>query len=100
MPTLRVSATSRPHAVAGAIAALLRSEGNAEMQAIGAVAVNQALKAAVVARAYLAQDALDLTLVPSFTSVAYGEESRTAMHFSIRATARSESSHEPIAKPG
>ena len=45
METLRVSASSRPNAVAGAVAALLRQEGSVEVQAIGPHAVNQAVKA-------------------------------------------------------
>ena len=50
METLKVSGKSRPNAVAGAIAALLRSQGEVEVQAIGPAAVNQAVKAIAIAR--------------------------------------------------
>jgi stage V sporulation protein S len=89
MPTLRVSASSRPNAVAGAIASLLRSEGRAEVQAIGPHAVNQAVKALAIARAYLIEDQLDLTATPEFIKLALDEEERTAMHFSVHAVALS-----------
>jgi stage V sporulation protein S len=86
MPTLRVSAQSRPNAVAGAVAALLRSEGVAELQAIGPQAVNQVVKSLAVARAFLRGDDLDLTVVPAFVRVELADEERTAMHFRVTAT--------------
>jgi stage V sporulation protein S len=85
MPTLRVSAQSRPNAVAGAIAALLRLDGTVEMQAIGPHAVNQAVKSLAIARSYLVQDALDLAVSPGFVKLELHEEERTAMHFAVRA---------------
>ncbi len=85
MPTLRVSAQSRPNAVAGAIAALLRLDGTVEMQAIGPHAVNQAVKSLAIARSYLVQDALDLVVSPGFVKLELHEEERTAMHFAVRA---------------
>ncbi len=88
MPTLRVSAQSRPNAVAGAIAALLRLDGSVEMQAIGPNAVNQAVKSLAIARAYLVQDALDLVVVPGFVKLELHEEERTAMRFEVRAVNR------------
>lgn len=87
--TLRVSAGSRPTAVAGAIAALLRQEGAVEVQAIGPHAVNQAVKALAVARAYLVDDELDLTLAPSFVKLELQTEERTAVRFDVRAVAAS-----------
>ena len=85
MPTLRVSAQSRPNAVAGAIAALLRLDGTVEMQAIGPHAVNQTVKSLAIARSYLVQDALDLVVSPGFVKLELHEEERTAMHFAVRA---------------
>jgi stage V sporulation protein S len=85
--TLRVSAGSRPNAVAGAIAALLRQDGHVEVQAIGPHAVNQAVKALAVARAYLVDDALDLTAAPSFVKLELQAEERTAVRFEVRAVA-------------
>jgi len=87
MPTLRVSAQSRPNAVAGAVAALLRSEGSAELQAIGPQAVNQAVKSLAIARSFLREDGLDLIAVPGFVRVEVADEERTAMHFRVTAVA-------------
>jgi stage V sporulation protein S len=83
--TLRVSAGSRPTAVAGAIAALLRQEGAVEVQAIGPHAVNQAVKALAITRSYLVDDALDLTAAPSFVKLELHDEERTALRFHIKA---------------
>lgn len=88
METLRVSAGSRPNAVAGAIAALLRSQGVVEVQAIGPNAVNQAVKALAIARAYLEQDVLDLTAVPGFVKLSLHDEERTAVRFDVTAVPR------------
>ncbi len=86
--TLRVSAGSRPNAVAGAIAALLRQSGAVEVQAIGPHAVNQAVKALAVARSYLEQDHLDLTTAPSFVKLELHAEERTAVRFDVTAVPR------------
>lgn len=88
METLRVSAGSRPNAVAGAVAALLRQEGAVEVQAIGPHAVNQAVKALAIARAYLAQDELDLTAAPGFVKLELHDEERTAVRFDVVAVPR------------
>lgn len=88
METLRVSAASRPNSVAGAIAALLRSEGSVEVQAIGPHAVNQAVKALAIARAYLEQDLLDLVTAPGFVKLELHSEERTAVRFEVQAVQR------------
>jgi stage V sporulation protein S len=101
MPTLRVSAQSRPNAVAGAIAALLRLDGAVEMQAIGPHAVNQAVKSLAIARSYLEQDALDLVLAPGFVKLELHDEERTAMRFDVRAVPRTDAPVEPAGgEPG
>ncbi len=79
MNVIKVSAHSRSTAVAGAIAAVVRERGRAEVQAIGAGAVNQAVKAVAIARGYLAPGGLDIVCVPSFTDVIINEEERTAI---------------------
>ena len=94
MPTLRVSAQSRPNAVAGAIAALLRLDGAVEMQAIGPHAVNQAVKSLAIARSYLEQDALDLVVAPGFVKLELHDEERTAMRFDVRAVPRDDAGVE------
>ena len=45
MNTISVSAMSRTSAVAGAIAGIVREQHRAKVQAIGAAAMNQAVKA-------------------------------------------------------
>ncbi len=80
---LKVAAHSRPSAVAGAIAGVIRESGHAEMQAIGASAVNQAIKAIAIARGYLAPGGLDIVCIPSFTDVMIGDEERTAVKLVI-----------------
>lgn len=79
MGVLKVSAHSKCTAVAGAIAGVIRDSGRAEVQAIGAGAVNQAAKAVAIARSYLALDGLDVVLVPSFTEVSIADQVRTAL---------------------
>ncbi|MDZ7800698.1 MAG: stage V sporulation protein S [Trueperaceae bacterium] len=96
MEVLRVSGTSRPNSVAGAIAALLRHAGEVEVQAIGPQAVNQAAKAIAVARNYLAEDELDLTAVPSFVKLQLQDEERTALRFHVCAVRRASEAHETL----
>jgi len=80
---IRVSAQSRSTAVAGAIAGVMREQEHAEMQAIGASAVNQAIKAVAIARGYLEQDGIDLVIVPTFTEVDIEGNERTAVRIAI-----------------
>lgn len=84
METLRVSGQSRPNSVAGAIAALLRTQGEVEVQAIGPSAVNQAVKAIAIARGYIAPDNLDLYVKPAFVKLDLEAEERTAVRFSVK----------------
>jgi stage V sporulation protein S len=80
---IKVSAQSRSTSVAGAIAGVMREHEYTEIQAIGASAVNQAIKAATIARGYLEQDGIDLVLVPSFTDVEIEGNERTAVRFAV-----------------
>ena len=80
---IKVSAQSRSTAVAGAVAGVMREQGYAEMQAIGASAINQAIKAVTIARGYLEQDNIDLVVVPSFTEVEIEGNERTALRLSV-----------------
>jgi stage V sporulation protein S len=77
--TLKVSAKSSPNAVAGALAAALRERESAELQAVGAGAINQAIRAVAIARSYLRGAHLDAVCTPSFVVVAVGESERTAI---------------------
>ena len=79
MDILKVSAKSRSTAVAGAIAGVVRENGRAEVQAIGAGAVNQAIKAVAIARGYLAEDGIEIVCIPAFAEVMIGDQERTAI---------------------
>ena len=83
MEVLKVSSKSDPNKVAGAIAGVVREHGKAEIQAIGAGAVNQAVKAIAIARGYLAPSGIDLGFVPAFTDVEIENEKRTAIKFIV-----------------
>ncbi|RIL09874.1 stage V sporulation protein S [bacterium] len=84
---IKVSATSLTTAVAGAIAGVIRESRHAHVQAIGASAVNQAVKAIAIARGYLQTDNIDIVCVPSFIDVDIGGQERTAIRFSIEVRA-------------
>jgi len=79
MDMIKVSATSRTSAVAGAIAGIVREHKHAEVQAIGAGAVNQAVKALVLATGYLRDDGINVTCVPEFADVTIEDKVRTAI---------------------
>ncbi len=79
METLKVAAGSNPNSVAGALAGVIRESGKAEMQAIGAGALNQAVKAVAIARGFLAPSGVDLVCVPAFVDVEINGEARTAI---------------------
>jgi stage V sporulation protein S len=80
---LKVSAKSRPSAVAGAIAGVVREAGRAEVQAIGAGATNQAVKAVAIARDYLRESGIDAICLPAFIDVTIDNEDRTAIRLVI-----------------
>ncbi len=80
---IKVSARSRSTAVAGAIAGVVREHNRAEVQAIGAGAVNQALKAVAIARGYLSEDDIDVIMIPYFTEVLIEDQERTAVRMVV-----------------
>jgi len=80
---LKVAAHSKPSAVAGAIAGVIREKGRVEVQAIGAGAVNQAVKAVAIAVRYLTPNNVQAICIPSFTDVIINGEERTAVKFII-----------------
>jgi stage V sporulation protein S len=83
-PTLlQVASTSNPSSVAGAIAGMIRERGAAELQAIGAGAINQSVKAIAIARGYLAPAGVDLICIPAFVDVKINGEDRTAIKFYV-----------------
>ena len=80
MDVLKVSTRSTPNSVAGAIAGVIREKGSVEIQAIGAGAANQAVKAVAIARGYLAPAGVDLVCVPAFATVEIDGAGRPAIH--------------------
>ena len=79
MDVIKVKANSRTAAVAGAIAGVVREHQRAEVQAIGAGAVNQAIKALVLAKGYLAEDGIPVVCIPEFVAVDIDEKVLTAI---------------------
>ncbi len=80
---IKVAATSRSTAVAGAIAGVMREHHFAEVQAIGAGAVNQAVKALAIARGYLEGDGIDIFCLPQFMEIDIDGQERTAVRFTV-----------------
>jgi stage V sporulation protein S len=87
MDIIKVSGNSRTSAVAGAIAGVFREEQHADVQAIGAGAVNQAVKALVLATGYLAEDGYDVVCVPEFVDVEIDGKTRTAVRLVVQTRA-------------
>lgn len=90
MNMIKVSATSRTSAVAGAIAGVVREHHRAEVQAIGAGAINQAMKALILATGYLKNDGIFVTCVPEFADVTIDDKVRTAIKLVIEPSAGSD----------
>jgi stage V sporulation protein S len=80
---LKVSATSKPVAVAGAIAGVVRTQSRVEVQAIGAGAINQAVKAIAISRGYVAAGGIDLVCIPSFIDISIDGEERTGIRLLV-----------------
>ncbi len=85
MEILKVSSKSKPNAVAGALASVLKQHKRVELQAIGAGAVNQAVKAIAIARGYVSPLGMDIVCIPAFTEVTINGEERTAIRFIVKA---------------
>jgi stage V sporulation protein S len=83
MDVIKVSARSRTASVAGAIAGVVRESKKAEVQAIGAGAVNQAVKAIAIARGYLLEEGVDVICVPHFVEVDIDDQERTALRITV-----------------
>jgi len=83
LDVLKVSANSSPKSVAGALAAVLRERGTAELQAVGAGAVNQAVKAIAICRGFVAANGLNLVTTPAFADIYIDGEERTAIRFIV-----------------
>src|SRR5687768_5694403 len=93
METLKVSSKSNPNSVAGALAGVVRSDGRALMQVIGAGALNQAIKAIAIARGYVSPSGVELYCIPSFHDVEVDGEERTAIRLLIEGHEPAENGH-------
>ena len=80
---IKVSTESKTRAVAGAIAGIMRQDGTAEVQAIGAGALNQAIKALTLARSFLQIEEGDIGMTPSFVDVEIDGQQKTAIRLSV-----------------
>ena len=80
---MKVSAKSTSNSIAGAIAGIVREKEKVEIQAIGAGAINQAIKAVAIARGFLAPSGIDLICIPAFTDITIEDEHRTAVRLII-----------------
>lgn len=85
METLKVRSKSNPNSIAGALANVLKEKNTVEIQAIGAGALNQAIKAIAVARGFVAPSGKNLICIPAFTDIMIDGEERTAIKLIIEA---------------
>ena len=84
MEVLKVSTKSNPNSVAGALAAIIKEKNIVEIQAVGAGAINQAVKAIAIARGFVAPSGRDIVCVPAFTDVEIDGEERTAIKLIVQ----------------
>lgn len=84
MDILKVSSKSNPNSVAGAIANVFREKGFVELQAVGAGAINQAIKGVAIARGFVAPTGKNLICIPAFQDISINNEERTAIKFIIK----------------
>lgn len=85
METLKVGSKSNPNSVAGALANVFREKGSVEIQAIGAGALNQAIKAIAIARGFVAPSGKNLICIPAFTDIVIEGDERTAIKLIVEA---------------
>jgi len=95
MDIIKVKAVSRTAAVAGAIAGVIREQKHAEVQAIGAGAVNQAVKALVLAKTFLTQDGIDIVCYPEFVNIEIDNNVRTAIKFTVEPRTLEKAAEQP-----
>lgn len=84
MEVLKVSTKSNPNSVAGALAAIIKEKNIAEIQAVGAGAINQAVKAIAIARGFVAPGGKDIVCIPAFTDIEIDGEERTAIKLIVQ----------------
>ncbi len=84
MEVLKVSSKSNPNSVAGALAGVIREHGSAEIQAVGAGAINQSVKAIAIARGFVSPSGIDLVCIPAFSDIIIDGEERTAIKLMVQ----------------
>lgn len=84
MEILKVSSSTKVNSLAGAIAGTIREEGTVEMSAIGAGAVNQAIKAIATAKGFLSPGGISIVCIPSFRTAGYGTDERTSINLIVK----------------
>lgn len=84
MEVLKVSSKSNPNSVAGALAGVIREHGSAEIQAVGAGAINQSIKAIAIARGFVSPSGIDLICIPAFSDITIDGEERTAIKLIVQ----------------
>lgn len=84
MDVLKVSSKSNPNSVAGALTATIREKGKAEIQAIGAGALNQAIKAIAISRGFLAPSGVELVCIPAFTTIYIDGDEKTCIKLLVK----------------
>lgn len=84
MDVLKVSTKSNPNSVAGAVAAIIKEKNIVELQAVGAGAINQAVKAIAIARGFVAPTGKDIVCIPAFTDILIDGEERTAIKLIVQ----------------
>ena len=84
MEILKVSSKSKPNSVAGALANAFKEKGVIEIQAVGAGALNQAIKAVAIARGYIAPSGKDIYCIPAFSDIFIECEDRTAIKLIVK----------------
>lgn len=88
MDVLKVSSKSSPNSIAGALAGVIRENGSAQVQAVGAGALNQAIKAVAIARGFLAPSGYELICIPAFTDIEIDGQERTAIKLIVEPRTR------------
>lgn len=81
---LKISSKSTPNSIAGAIAGQIKEKGKSELRAIGAGAINQAIKAIVIARGFLTPSGIEIVCIPSFIEVKFDREERTGIKLIVK----------------
>jgi len=83
MEILKAKNDSPPAQLAGAIAGNFRINKIVQVQVIGAGAVNQTVKAFILASSFLKEDGYEIILIPEFVDSEINGEIRSAIRFTI-----------------